>query len=106
MKGKNIFKSKKSFDLEGVGVPLVSYENNIVLKDFEVYYSRKYGSSFTVILTEQGDVIYTWSGVIADKFSQLAEMEEKDWKGLVLKKVVKKSSSSNRQFHDLEVVEE
>lgn len=106
MKAKNIFKTKKSFDLEGLGVPLVSFNKTIVLKDFEVYHSKKYGSDFTVIETEQGDIIYTWSSVIADKFSQLADMEGEDWKGLELRKVVKKSGSSNRQFHDLEVVEE
>jgi len=102
MKAKDIFTKKKTFDLEKA-VALSEFEGTFVLKDFEVYFSKKYSSEFTVIETEEGTLIYSWSKVIADKFKKVNELPYDEWKGLVLK-VVKRDSENGRTYLDLEAV--
>jgi hypothetical protein len=102
MKGKEIFTKKKTFDLEKA-VALSEFEGTFVLKDFEVYFSKKYSSEFTVIETEEGTLIYSWSKVIAEKFKKLADLPEADWKGLELQ-VEEKTSEAGRNYFDLVTV--
>ena len=102
MKAKDIFTTKRNFDLEKA-VPLTEVKKEIVLNDFEVYFSKKYSSEFTVIETEEGNLIYSWSKVIADKFKKVNELPYDEWKGLVLK-VVKRNSENGRTYFDLEAV--
>lgn len=103
MKGKDLFTKKKNFDLENA-VALSKVEESFKLKDFEVYFSKKYSSEFTVIETEKGELYHSWSRIIADKFKQLADMPEEDWKGLELK-VEEKTSENGRNYFDLVAVD-
>lgn len=103
MKGKDVFTKKKVFDLEKA-IALAEVEGSFVINDFEVYFSKKYSSEFTVIETKEGDLIQSWSKVIAEKFNKLADLPEEDWKGLELK-VVEKTSDAGRNYFDLELVE-
>lgn len=102
MKAKVIFTTKRIFDLEKAS-PLTEIKKEIVLNDFEVFYSKKYDSYFTVIETAEGNLIYTWSEVIADKFKKLNELSPDEWKGLVLR-VVKRKSKNGKIYIDLEAV--
>lgn len=104
MKGKDVFTSKKSFALENA-VPLANLEreDSFILNDFEVYFSKKYGSNFVVIQTEAGTVLYSWSEVIADKFKQLVDLDPEEWQGLELK-LVEKTSDKGRGYFDLQAV--
>ncbi len=102
MKGKEVFTTKKAFDLEKA-ISLAEVREEFVLNDFEVYFSKKYESYFTVIETTEGKLFYTWGEVIADKFKQLSELPSDEWKGLVLR-VVKRKSKNGRNYVDLEAV--
>ncbi len=102
MKAKNIFTTKRNFDLEKA-IPLTEVKKEIVLNDFEVFFSKKYNSYFTVIETAEGNLIYSWSVVIADKFNKLNELPSDEWKGLVLR-VVKRKSKNERIYVDLVTV--
>lgn len=102
MKGKDIFTTKKNFDLEKA-IPLAEVREEFVLKDFEVYFSKKYGSYFTVIETAEGKLFYSWGQVIADKFNELVGLPPEEWKGLVLR-VVNNQSKKGRKYISLEAV--
>ena len=106
MKAKDIFTKKKTFDLEkavALSEFVGTFEGTFVLKDFEVYFSKKYSSEFTVIETEEGTLIYSWSKVIAEKFNKLADLPEADWKGLELQ-VEERTSDVGRNYFDLVAV--
>lgn len=102
MKGKDIFTTKRKFDLDKA-IPLSEVKKEFILNDFEVYYSKKYDDYFTVIETAEGELLLSWSKVITDKFNKLSEMPSNEWKGLVLK-VVKRKSKNGRTYLDLETV--
>lgn len=102
MKGREVFSTKRTFDLEKA-IPLAEVREDFVLNDFEIYFSKKYECYFTVIETAEGKLYYSWSKVIADKFKAMANLPAEEWKGLALR-VVKRRSKNGRFYISLEAV--
>ncbi|MFW6129919.1 MAG: hypothetical protein ACOC56_01970 [Atribacterota bacterium] len=101
---ENIFREKKQFNLEAAE-PLKNYLNReFQLESFEVFYSRKWKANFSVIETQNGHLVQSWSKVIAQKLELLKDYSPEEYKLLRLKAIEKKAESGYN-YVDLELIE-
>lgn len=104
MRGKDVFRKKRSFDLEKT-VKLNSIAGETIeIAGAETYNSKKFDSEFAVIEDSAGNTYFTWSAVVVGKVKELVSLPESEWVGLSVS-VVEKTSKNGNSYLDLDLAE-